>query len=158
MDKRDTTYDYLANICHELVMAIRKLNDEKDFDIKYADLSDEEKNRVSNLIKRILYNPEITAKKLHNEWIEEKAKDGWIYGEKTDRDKKIHACMVEYEQLNFFQQLKDKIFIETVKFYIEYWKQEFLNEKASINYINRKLWNNINYTRCRTKEWLIETI
>lgn len=51
---------------------------------------------------------------LHDAWLAQKEKDGWTYGEVKDPEKKTHPCCVPFEQLPFEQQLKDKLFRQTV--------------------------------------------
>jgi hypothetical protein len=49
-----------------------------------------------------------------------KLKDNWEYGIKTDRKNKIHNCLVPFELLNYYQILKDIIFIDVVKSFCKY--------------------------------------
>lgn len=50
----------------------------------------------------------------HISWMDEKKKDGWIYGPAKDADKKEHPCMVPYDQLPVSQKTKDYLFREIV--------------------------------------------
>lgn len=52
---------------------------------------------------------------LHINWYNHKLKDGWIYGEVKDIEKKEHPCMVRYNQLPKEQALKDKLFGAVIK-------------------------------------------
>ncbi len=54
-------------------------------------------------------------KQLHQSWVEEKVRDGWIYGEVKDATLKTHPCMVQYSDLPDLQRRKDEIFQDTVK-------------------------------------------
>jgi hypothetical protein len=36
----------------------------------------------------------------HKVWMEGKIRDGWTYGPVTDKDKKIHSCLVLYDELS----------------------------------------------------------
>lgn len=51
----------------------------------------------------------------HRSWLEEKRADGWVFGPVKDPAKRTHPCMVEFEALPREQQLKDHIFLATVK-------------------------------------------
>jgi hypothetical protein len=104
-----TKYE-IAKIIFTTVNTIRKLNDEKDIE-SFDDISEERKNQLLKNIDEILEHPEITAKDEHDIWMKLKLKDGWKYGEKTDRNNKIHNCLIPYENLNVYQQLKDEIAI-----------------------------------------------
>lgn len=39
------------------------------------------------------------AEAAHMVWMEGKLRDGWKYGPVTDKEKKIHSCLVPYDQL-----------------------------------------------------------
>jgi hypothetical protein len=52
---------------------------------------------------------EMTARQSHEAWLSAKEKDGWVYGEVKDGEKKMHPCMVPYDQLPEFQKCKDTI-------------------------------------------------
>lgn len=51
---------------------------------------------------------------LHDAWLAHKVKDGWTYGEVKDAEQKTHPCCVPFDQLPLEQQLKDKLFRQTV--------------------------------------------
>ena len=40
------------------------------------------------------------AEAAHKVWMDGKLRDGWKYGPETDKDKKIHSCLVPYYQLS----------------------------------------------------------
>lgn len=46
----------------------------------------------------------------HISWMKEKVKDGWVYGEVKDPDKKTHPCLVPFRSLPTEQQVKDHLF------------------------------------------------
>lgn len=51
--------------------------------------------------------------KSHQNWMEHKAADGWVYGPIKDPEKKTHHCMVPYGDLPEDQRKKDLVVIET---------------------------------------------
>lgn len=51
----------------------------------------------------------------HESWLEHKKKDGWVYGEVKDPEKKTHPCMVAYGDLPEEQKKKDALYIEMVQ-------------------------------------------
>lgn len=61
-------------------------------------------------VKKHLANPDMTPEDSHKSWMEHKAADGWVYGEKKDSVQKTHPCMVPYAQLDERQRAKDYIF------------------------------------------------
>lgn len=42
---------------------------------------------------------EMIAENVHEVWAANRMKEGWIYGEQRDDDKKTHPCLVPYSQL-----------------------------------------------------------
>jgi hypothetical protein len=46
----------------------------------------------------------------HESWMAQKIADGWQYGPDKDAEKKLHPCLVPFEQLPFEQQFKDRLF------------------------------------------------
>ena len=92
-----------AKLLHNI---IKSMNDFKkietvEFDIKNYDGIWDCKNPKEN----------------HNNWMKNKLKDGWIYGEKKDLQKKTHPCLVPYNELPFDEVIKDIIAQEIVNFY-----------------------------------------
>ena len=53
----------------------------------------------------------------HNSWMKNRLENGWVYGEVKDIEKKIHPCLVPYEQLPKHQKVKDYIAQELVSLY-----------------------------------------
>ena len=110
----------IARICFSLVVDIRRhnfLENELNLDETFDTISAERQQQLIKNIEHIRLNPDITAKEEHEIWAKLKINDGWKYGEVTDRENKIHACLVPYDELNFYQKLKDHLVIETVKMY-----------------------------------------
>ena len=57
-----------------------------------------------------LANPEATPEQSHAAWMEHKVKDGWVYGEVKDAEKKTHPCIRPWAELPVEQRIKDHIF------------------------------------------------
>lgn len=55
----------------------------------------------------------ISPSVLHDQWKKEKIKDGWTFGEVKDPEKKTHPCLVEFHELPYNQQVKDKLLKNT---------------------------------------------
>lgn len=47
---------------------------------------------------------------LHASWMEEKRRDGWVYGPVKNASTKEHPCMVPYDKLPIEQRRKDHLF------------------------------------------------
>ena len=50
----------------------------------------------------------------HQNWLNEKGKDGWVWGPKKDPDKRLHPCIVPFDELPHEQQMKDHLFFAVV--------------------------------------------
>lgn len=83
----------------------------------FHNISSNRKEYLFDNIRNVINNPFTTAAEMHREWSKVRFKDGWKYGETTDRDNKIPDCLVPYDQLNFHQKLKDHLVVETIKMY-----------------------------------------
>lgn len=58
---------------------------------------------------------DLSAKQSHEMWVSAKRAQGWSHGEKKDSAHKLHPCLVEWDELSFEQQAKDKLWIQVVK-------------------------------------------
>ena len=59
---------------------------------------------------------EALAKNVHENWAQEHISQGWIYGEKRDDAKKLHPCLIPYEQLPEEEKVYDRnTSVETLK-------------------------------------------
>lgn len=56
-----------------------------------------------------------TAEQSHEAWVATKRAAGWTFGSKKNADKKEHPCLVAYKDLPFEQQVKDELWVTTVK-------------------------------------------
>ncbi len=48
------------------------------------------------------------AEAAHKVWMDGKLRDGWVYGPATDKAKKIHSCLVPYDQLSEADRESDR--------------------------------------------------
>ena len=48
------------------------------------------------------------AKNVHEVWAEGRMKEGWTYGEKRDDARKLHPCLVPYEELTETEKEYDR--------------------------------------------------
>jgi len=55
-------------------------------------------------------NPNLGSEEAHKSWMDAKLKDGWVFGEEKDAEKKTHPCLVPYGELPKEQQFKDALF------------------------------------------------
>jgi hypothetical protein len=56
-----------------------------------------------------------TPEEQHENWLEQKRRDGWTYGPVKDADAKTHPCFLPYALLPAEQKAKDHLFRAVVK-------------------------------------------
>ena len=111
----------IAKICHETNRAYcQTIGDNSQ--PAWADAPDWQKTSAINGVTFHLNNPGSKPSHSHEEWLKEKAANGWKYGPTKDPEKKEHPCFVPYEELPLFQKVKDMLFVNivhTLKDYVE---------------------------------------
>ena len=60
----------------------------------------------------------------HEAWLKHKKSDGWSYGPTKDVEKKLHPCMVPFDELPSEQRMKDRIFCAICKALLPLFKIE----------------------------------
>ncbi|MEC4685416.1 MAG: RyR domain-containing protein [Nitrospirota bacterium] len=55
------------------------------------------------------------AEAAHKVWMEGKLRDGWKYGPETDKARKIHNCLVPYDQLSESDKESDRDMIRGIQ-------------------------------------------
>jgi hypothetical protein len=66
-------------------------------------------------VQFIIDNPGASPAASHENWLEEKRRDGWKYGPVKDAEAKTHPCFVPYDELPVEQRAKDYIFGAVVR-------------------------------------------
>lgn len=117
MDSNNTQQEmathFIAMTCHEANRAW--CQSVGDYSQKPWDEAEEwQRNSAIAGVKFRLENPDATEDAQHNAWMADKIKDGWVYGEVKDAEKKTHPCIVPFNQLPGFQQKKDTLFCAIV--------------------------------------------
>lgn len=57
---------------------------------------------------------EVLAKMEHERWMEEKIRDGWTFGSVSDHERKIHNCLVPWEELREYEKEKDREMVRNI--------------------------------------------
>lgn len=103
----------VAEMCHEANRAwCEKNNDRSQKSWLNASIA----QRVSCIegVKSALKLKNPTPAAMHNLWMKHKAQEGWTYGELKNEEEKTHPCMVAHHLLPWYQQVKDRIFLNIV--------------------------------------------
>lgn len=100
------TIEDLASVCHETNRAYcRTLGDgsQRPWNLVPA----WQRQSCIAGVKFHLKNPAANASASHENWLKDKATDGWSYGPVKSPERKQHPCFVPFEQLPMNQQVKD---------------------------------------------------
>jgi len=60
-------------------------------------------------VEFVLEHPGADDLKQHDQWMEQKRRDGWVYGSKKDEKKKTHPMLVPFEELPEIEKRKDTL-------------------------------------------------
>lgn len=70
--------------------------------------------------KDIIELAELLASNTHDVWARGRMDEGWVYGEKLDRENKIHPLLVPYDELSESEKDYDRrTSLETLKLLIK---------------------------------------
>src|SRR5579863_941844 len=108
----------VARICHETNRAYcLSIDDPSQNPWEFA----EEWQRESAIkgVEFAIANPDAPASAQHEAWLNDKTRDGWIFGPVKDPTKKEHPCMVPYADLPLEQRIKDHLFKGVVRAFVE---------------------------------------
>lgn len=99
----------VARVCHEANKAYCEVigdNSQKSWE-------EAEQWQRDSAIKGVefrLNNSTAPASAQHDAWMDDKVKDGWVYGKIKNPVAKTHPCIVPYDELPIEQRAKDKLF------------------------------------------------
>lgn len=74
-----------------------------------------QKDSVISGVKYHLDNPDATPEQSHDNWLNDKIRDGWEWGEVKNPELKEHPCMLPYHQLPQQQRTKDYLFKQVIE-------------------------------------------
>lgn len=103
----------IAKTCHQANKVWCEANGDQSQKDWFEAEDWQKESSITGVVFR-LGNPDAKEDAQHNAWMEDKIKDGWVYGEVKDAEKKTHPCLVPFDQLPLFQQKKDKLFCAIV--------------------------------------------
>ncbi|NBC21170.1 MAG: hypothetical protein GVY06_09050 [Alphaproteobacteria bacterium] len=68
------------------------------------------KESTRESVEFTLAHPEAPDSSQHDQWMAQKQRDGWVWGQVKDPAKKTHPMLVSYEQLPDMEKRKDALF------------------------------------------------
>jgi hypothetical protein len=106
-------FEELVEVCaqatHEANRALCTIQGDNS-QLSWAQTPEENRAVSREGVRAVLSNPLLTPKDLHQKWMDEKTKEGWVYGPKKDPTAKTHPSMVSYEKLPEPEKDKDRVF------------------------------------------------
>jgi hypothetical protein len=104
----------VAAACHEINRAYCRLIGDNT-QVSWKNAPEWQRTSAINGVKFHLANPNSQPSDSHESWSKEKVADGWSFGPVKDPAKKQHPCLVPFSNLPLHQQMKDFIFLSTVR-------------------------------------------
>jgi hypothetical protein len=104
----------IARICHEANRACcAGLGDHSQ--VPWDETTEEFRANSIAAVRFQIENPGATAEQQHTQWMTMRLEAGWKLGPIKDIEKKIHPCLVPYDQLPEEQRRKDALFAAIVE-------------------------------------------
>lgn len=100
----------VARVCHEANRALQAALGESVVSKPWDNLDFETKCSALDGVLKVIREPHTTPKMLHENWCRFKWENGWQYAPVRDDEKKLHPCLVRYEDLPAEQIMKDVLF------------------------------------------------
>lgn len=108
------TFEEIARVAHEVNRAYcQAIGDNSQPDWEGA--PDWQRKSAINGVMFHVEHPNAAPSASHEQWMLEKERDGWEYGEVKDQHAKTHPCMVPYHALPAEDRVKDYLFIAVVR-------------------------------------------
>lgn len=115
---KDSKIYNVCKLCHDKNNALMIANGETPRG-DWESLDQADKDLTYKSVKRIIDDPTITAKEIHDEWVTNKELDGWVYGPVKDVDNKTHPLMIPFDDMSDIDKEKDQSFINIVNTYFQ---------------------------------------
>ncbi len=105
----DEMIEDIARVCHDVNRAYcQALGDYSQ--APWDEAEEWQRESAMNGVLLHLSNIDAGPEASHKSWMKEKLENGWVYGPEKNPDKKVHPCLVPFDQLPVEQQAKDYIF------------------------------------------------
>ena len=105
----------IAKVCHAANAAYCASIGDYTVCDSWEYLTKQQRESAVNGVKFNIKNPDATDADNHQSWLEQKERDGWVYGEVKDTGAKIHPCFLPFDSLPEEQKVKDRLFSSIVR-------------------------------------------
>lgn len=103
----------VAKLCHEVTRLFCEMTGDVPL-VPWDQAPDWQKASAIAGVDFHVNNTATTPRDSHMSWLKQKQEDGWKFGPIKDADKKEHPCFCSYDNLPWYQQLKDYLFTSIV--------------------------------------------
>lgn len=117
--------EVIAMFCHEVNKIFCGMNKDHS-QPRWIDAQGWQKESAINGVKFHL-SGEYGKESSHENWMKEKIAAGWTYGPEKSPELKTHPCLIPFDQLPKFQQIKDVLFSLVVGYY-KYFGEDLFEE------------------------------
>jgi RyR domain len=111
---RTPTFNDIARVAHGVIRAYNQSMGDNSLPDWESLTRDEQASRFKAVVF-VAQNPQATPADQHNQWLQSRLSEGWVYGEQKDQIKKVSPALVPYEELPQRQRAKDYIFQAIVR-------------------------------------------
>lgn len=104
----------IAEFVHETLSVWARQRGMPDYP-NWADAEDWMRASTIESVEHVLNNPRAAPGAQHVQWMEQKQRDGWTFGDKKDAEAKTHPMLVPFSELPEDERAKDAIIIAVVQ-------------------------------------------
>jgi hypothetical protein len=106
---REEVIEVIAEICHEANRVFCSQNGDLS-QTSWSAAPDWQKQSARDGVTMHINNPTVSASASHEEWLDQKKREGWVYGRTKDAVAKTHPHMVPFLKLHVVQKHKYYLF------------------------------------------------
>jgi len=103
----------IAKCVHQLNKAYCEMLEDYS-QVDWDEAPEWQKESAMTGVQKIMDGEIVNYTDSHKSWMDQKVKNGWVYGNVKDARAKTHPCIVPFEDLPEEQQIKDLLFFKTV--------------------------------------------
>jgi len=112
---QELTVEGIAQVCHAVIRAYAEIYASDVCTEPWEKCSPELQRSARHGVEYALAHRDMTAERLHEEWMRYKLEHGWTHGYVKDEIKKTHPDLIPFDDLEDYEQRKDALFLAIVR-------------------------------------------